>query len=583
MSLICLTNTNSQPSNSFQNDFTNTFEIESNSEVALHSIAFNRMPLYDISQKFFYVYHGVPVEEDTYGGDLKNIFSSPSEIRLSDGGYTSAQLVEEVERALKANDRHPNYQSKWTATAKVGGDNSDQFQGITIECDQLAPPAKTDEGHIKTITPPSGIVGLSEFDLAHVVYDEEDGTIDRKDGDEMLEVFCRTLHPMNLNDGEFIVNFSEYLDPESSSIPFDNQIGYGRDYNLDDTLIDDTFLDVYVSIDDGHGGDGFKAGDIHVYQMEQDDDNGYKINDVVYYSDGSVVIPDPDSAYRLLEEPMNILNPPEGHQDIEYDSFRFVFDNEAVTIYLGNSEQQEWEVLAKTSIKATSFATCAVYPKMKLTSESVIQILHQDEVASYTTPELTDYTRSKIIDADRMNDNHSVGCKTIVSGPSEQAHLDYHNVIISGHVDITTYYGAPFANMSRIFGYKDMVVQTVVKAEDSAKSTFQPTLVDIPQFVANTGQSITFVRLSSLTQKSLNGMTKSLSSIICDVPRYLLNGQTYGRLYYAPPEKTYLKLHNEEKFNINRLSLELTNVNELLVNDLVGQTTVLLHIRKTRE
>ena len=53
MSLITLRNTNGQSPSTFENDFNNTFEIEPNSEVALHSIALNRLPQYDISDKFF--------------------------------------------------------------------------------------------------------------------------------------------------------------------------------------------------------------------------------------------------------------------------------------------------------------------------------------------------------------------------------------------------------------------------------------------------------------------------------------------------------------------------------------------------
>ena len=53
MSLIVLRNDVTQAPNSFQNNFTNTFEVEPNSEIALHSIALNRAPKYDISNRYF--------------------------------------------------------------------------------------------------------------------------------------------------------------------------------------------------------------------------------------------------------------------------------------------------------------------------------------------------------------------------------------------------------------------------------------------------------------------------------------------------------------------------------------------------
>ena len=53
MSLIILKNTDSQASNRFGNDFVNTITINKNSEVALHSISFNRLDGYAVNNFFF--------------------------------------------------------------------------------------------------------------------------------------------------------------------------------------------------------------------------------------------------------------------------------------------------------------------------------------------------------------------------------------------------------------------------------------------------------------------------------------------------------------------------------------------------
>ena len=53
MSLIILKNTESQASNRFGNDFVNTITINKNSEVALHSISFNRLDGYAVNDYFF--------------------------------------------------------------------------------------------------------------------------------------------------------------------------------------------------------------------------------------------------------------------------------------------------------------------------------------------------------------------------------------------------------------------------------------------------------------------------------------------------------------------------------------------------
>jgi hypothetical protein len=65
MSLIVLKNTDSQAPNRFGNDFVNTITINKNSEVALHSISFNRLDGYAVNDFFFYIYHGPQLDIDS--------------------------------------------------------------------------------------------------------------------------------------------------------------------------------------------------------------------------------------------------------------------------------------------------------------------------------------------------------------------------------------------------------------------------------------------------------------------------------------------------------------------------------------
>ena len=55
MSLTMLKNTESQASNKFGNDFVNTITIKKNSEVALHSISFNRLDGYAVNDFFLFI------------------------------------------------------------------------------------------------------------------------------------------------------------------------------------------------------------------------------------------------------------------------------------------------------------------------------------------------------------------------------------------------------------------------------------------------------------------------------------------------------------------------------------------------
>ena len=75
----------------------------------------------------------------------------------------------------------------------MGGTSNDIFQGITIECDQLAPPVKDTHGDVTTRVVPSGIIGLEDFRSAIIDYtDIISGTVKRTDTDgiEVLHHYC---------------------------------------------------------------------------------------------------------------------------------------------------------------------------------------------------------------------------------------------------------------------------------------------------------------------------------------------------------------------------------------------------------
>jgi hypothetical protein len=152
-------------------------------------------------------------------------------------------------------------------------------------------------------------------------------------------------------------------------------------------------------------------------------------------------------------------------------------------------------------------------------------------------------------------------------------------VLISGFVDAYEFYEtSQGANMNKIMGYESIHVESVVSAATSAKCTFTPTDTISPKLGIVKGEDITFVRLNNLGQMSHNGAMKGVSKIICDVPRYLPTS-TSGRMWYAPPEKTYLSLGNSADITLSRLDVELVNANELLVGDLTDDTVVVLHVR----
>ena len=72
------------------------------------------------------------------------------------------------------------------------------------------------------------------------------------------------------------------------------------------------------------------------------------------------------------------------------------------------------------------------------------------------------------------------------------------------------------------------------------------------------------------------------SNIIYGCPRFDAQGNTGGRLYYEPAERVYVKLNNANSLIVNSLDIDIVDVNEKEVKDLLGNTLITLHFRKSK-
>eukprot|EP01051_Picozoa_sp_SAG22_P012333 SAG22_NODE_1272_length_4923_cov_3.681385_3_plen_585_part_00 len=578
MSFFILRNRDNQPANSFSCDFQNSFTIPANSEVALHSMALNREDKFDLSDAKLYVYHGPEINADGTSKDGgANRLSFTMEIELTDGAYTPAELAAHVQGRLRQQDFHPNYQQLWTCTATLSGTT---YTGLQFECGQVAP-ATGESAAAK----PAAMVNTSTEDPASFTYDTSTGEVAHT-GEFHEDLWVRTQKPMNLNGGEYVVDFSDLYElSNDGDISLANAVGISRNYLVDDMeYYKGDFYDTYVVIDDGSNG---TKGDVNVYNKLIDPEQlEYEERDTKYWT------ADPDSDFSDLTGPMNLITLPSSHNTTNYNAFKFKFENEQVSIYLGKStDSTSWELLTKTTNKPVSHANVAVYPKVYIPHGKSCTFVHQDAITDY----YSQYADIQDVDVDNVAGGHFkfmafqadqavtaalseagkwTAARGVKSPAMGQHYLDYDcGMVLLPSPDI--YFNLDDADVGEQFGYVDAnVFATVTEAAASAKSTFTPGSTA----VTTVGDDLTFVRCSTLTQRSLNGETKSVSRIICDVPRYIQSAQ-YGRLFYTPPEKTYLKLHNKEPITLNQLSIEVVNANERLVSDLSGETTVMLHIK----
>ena len=91
-----------------------------------------------------------------------------------------------------------------------------------------------------------------------------------------------------------------------------------------------------------------------------------------------------------------------------------------------------------------------------------------------------------------------------------------------------------------------------------------------------------FVRLTSTTQRSLNGLTGNESKIVYHCPRFDVSGADRGQLFFEPNEKTYLDLENIQDIKVNSFSVDIVDRSEVPIEGLNGNTIAMFHIRKKK-
>tara|TARA_R110000796_G_scaffold42198_3_gene104458 strand:+ start:174 stop:2381 length:2208 start_codon:yes stop_codon:yes gene_type:complete len=88
-----------------------------------------------------------------------------------------------------------------------------------------------------------------------------------------------------------------------------------------------------------------------------------------------------------------------------------------------------------------------------------------------------------------------------------------------------------------------------------------------------------FVRISNMPIQSYNGAKTSVSKMLYHLPRFTNDGREYGDLFFAPGEKTYVKLHNATPEILNNIQVQIVDVNERPVTDISGNTIVVFHLK----
>ena len=133
--------------------------------------------------------------------------------------------------------------------------------------------------------------------------------------------------------------------------------------------------------------------------------------------------------------------------------------------------------------------------------------------------------------------------------------------------------------LQNILGFNAIMTQTdfAVSVDDGADITF--TSINEPSFIPTTSM---FVRVKNMAINTFNANKQSISNIIYSCPKFDAQGNTGGLLFYEPAERVYVKLNNVDKQVVNTLDIDIVDVNEKVIDSLVGNTLCVLHFRKAK-
>ncbi len=159
--------------------------------------------------------------------------------------------------------------------------------------------------------------------------------------------------------------------------------------------------------------------------------------------------------------------------------------------------------------------------------------------------------------------------------------LDNYEQILILKEDNTNYLDTDGANMDKTLGFTNRaVLDWAGGTADTSRGIFytsdtKPTLVN---------DNSLFIRLNNFTNRSVNAGTGRPSKILYHIPRFDTSGREYGTgLYFEPQERVYIQLNNSEDLYVNEFALDVCQDDEVLADDLVGETIICLHIRDKSE
>jgi len=136
----------------------------------------------------------------------------------------------------------------------------------------------------------------------------------------------------------------------------------------------------------------------------------------------------------------------------------------------------------------------------------------------------------------------------------------------------------PTDNMRKRLGFAEMVV---LEIEDATAGAGTKTVTfEGNRAIETTHGKNMFIRWHPTQQVSYNANQGSISKIVYACPRFDVNGSVSGALYFEPNERVYVDCNNVDPLMITDISVDIVDINEMLVTDLIGTTQINFHVRQ---
>ena len=632
MSLIVLSNTNFNEAEDngprvggiktpFQ--FTNTLQtplvIPADSEVALQSIKLNLDGDFEVRNwnDTMYQYIGKRVDVDV-AGYLDSIDESPrypSLVTAPRGSYNAESFIDALVPALNAALYHPNFQGLANASVQRSASNA-SFDGYNIKYDRSA----TASGNTR---PGDNEVLGATFESQGWSWS---GTTNRMtkisgNGSENPRAFIQFENaPMDLADGELGVDFSNastwfvglsrYCNPDASY--FDqNGTEIFSDFTQPEYFTDNGYLGFHDYVACSYYDNASKTHLLRCFHAVKSDDNEnprLEMQEVKYYGFTGANFSEPydvtknASAFDRLHFECSgevvqlklsvaganasvVTNPSLGTPDGKFNYFKpiaqtcsYLYPKMEIkdTFQVGDAKNHFLKVDEYKAKVLTGFNYDG-YDTSKSTQLPLRdRLINFDWYATMINIGVGGLARLKEVDFRVFNDmTAGTAAHTFIETQNKKISQEYAPVPIVG--ESSRYIPSDFANMRSLLGFDANAIDQPTSKSGSAV-TF--TSDSTPKTISN--QSV-FVRLSSLTQRSFNGVTGNESKIIYHCPRFDNAGNQVGGLFFEPGEKTYLDINNMGETNINSFSVDLVDNKERFIKSAIGSTTIILHIRKKQK